>query len=146
MKIISLTERIEKDIARLTDVWRASVVATHTFLSADEIAQIEPFVPMALQNVHHLVAVTDDNDLFIAFMGIENKRLEMLFVAPQYIGRGIGRKLIEYGIEQYQINEVTVNEQNPNAIGFYEHLGFKTYKRTDFDEQGRPFPLLYMNR
>lgn len=70
----------------------------------------------------------------------------MLFVAPQYIGQGIGRKLVEYGIEKYQVNEVTVNEQNPKAVGFYEHLGFKTYKRTDLDEQGRPFPLLYMKR
>ena len=146
MKIISLTERIEKDIAKLTDVWRASVVATHTFLSADEIAQIEPFVPTALKNVQHLVTAIDDNDLFIAFMGVENNRLEMLFVAPQYIGQGIGSKLIEYGIEKYQINEVTVNEQNPKAVGFYEHLGFKTYKRTATDEQERPYPLLYMKR
>ncbi|MEE0391786.1 MAG: GNAT family N-acetyltransferase, partial [Lachnospiraceae bacterium] len=29
------------------------------------------------------------------------------------------------------MREVTVNEQNPQAVGFYEHLGFKTYKRTD---------------
>lgn len=39
-----------------------------------------------------------------------------------------------------------VNEQNPLAKGFYEHLGFKTYKRTTYDEQGNPYPLLYMKR
>lgn len=37
-----------------------------------------------------------------------------------------------------------VNEQNPQAVGFYEHLGFETYRRTDFDEEGNPYPLLYM--
>lgn len=37
-----------------------------------------------------------------------------------------------------------INEQNPHAVGFYEHLGFTTYRRTDLDEEGRPYPLLYM--
>lgn len=48
---------------------------------------------------------------------------------------GIGRRLLEYGAEHYGIREVTVNEQNPQAGGFYEHMGFVTYKRTDRDEQ-----------
>ena len=28
----------------------------------------------------------------------------------------------KYGIQNYRIREVTVNEQNPQAVGFYEHL------------------------
>lgn len=34
----------------------------------------------------------------------------------------------------------------PQAIGFYEHMGFVTYRRADTDTQGDPFPLLYMKR
>lgn len=49
-----------------------------------------------------------------------------------------------YGIKAYKINELTVNEQNTQAVGFYKRMGFKTYKRTSFDEQGNPYPLLYM--
>jgi putative acetyltransferase len=41
---------------------------------------------------------------------------------------------------------VTVNEQDPQALGFYEHLGFSVYNRTETDEEGRPYPLLYMQR
>ena len=33
---------------------------------------------------------------------------------------------------------------NPQAAGFYEHMGFQTYRRTECDEQGGPYPLLYM--
>ena len=44
------------------------------------------------------------------------------------------------------VNDLAVNEQNPNAKGFYEHLGFTVYKRTELDEQGNPYPLLYMKR
>lgn len=80
----------------------------------------------------------------VAFIGVENVRLEMLFLAPKEIGKGIGRKLVQYGLELYGVREVTVNEQNPDAVGFYEHLGFATYKRTDLDEEGNPYPLLYM--
>lgn len=52
--------------------------------------------------------------------------------------------MLQYGVENYDIKEVTVNEQNLKAVGFYEHMGFETYKRTDFDEEGNSYPLLYM--
>lgn len=42
------------------------------------------------------------------------------------------------------VEEVTVNEQNPHAVGFYRHMGFEVYRRTDCDEEGGPYPLLYM--
>lgn len=77
-------------------------------------------------------------------MGIEDGKLEMLFLLPEKRGMGIGRKLIEYGIKNYSINELTVNEQNLQAKGFYKHLGFRVYKRSETDEQGKPFPVLYM--
>ena len=79
-------------------------------------------------------------------MGIAENKLEMLFVADNERGKGIGKALIKYGISNYNINELTVNEQNPLAKEFYEHMGFAAYKRTDLDEQGNPYPLLYMKR
>ena len=33
--------------------------------------------------------------------------------------------------ERYGVRELTVNEQNPQAVGFYEHLGFSVWKRTE---------------
>lgn len=32
--------------------------------------------------------------------------------------KGIGKQLLTYSIENYTVNELTVNEQNPNAKGF----------------------------
>lgn len=69
---------------------------------------------------------------------------EELFILPKERGKGLGKKLLQYGIENYSIKELTVNEQNPLAKGFYEYMGFKVYKRTEYDEQGQPYPLLYM--
>lgn len=42
-------------------------------------------------------------------------------------------------IKQYipqALREMGVNEQNPQARGFYEHMGFHVYKRTETDGQG----------
>ena len=69
---------------------------------------------------------------------------ELLCLSPEVRGKGLGKQLLQYGIETYNIQELTVNEQNPQAVGFYEHMGFQTYKRTDHDEEGNPYPLLYM--
>ena len=80
----------------------------------------------------------------LGFMGAQAGRLEMLFLAPEAQGRGLGGQLLEEAIARYGVEELTVNEQNPDAVGFYEHLGFRTYKRTELDEEGRPYPLLYM--
>ena len=68
----------------------------------------------------------------------------MLFLSPEVRGKGLGKQQLQYGIETYNIQELTVNEQNPQAVGFYEHMGFQTYKRTEYDEEGNPYPLLYM--
>ena len=144
MNIIEIQTRTSDLIAQLLTVWENSVKATHLFLSVQEIDEIKNYVPQALKEIAHLIIAADENGKPAAFMGIQNEKLEMLFVAAEKRGQGLGKQLIQYGIEHHSIREVTVNEQNPQAIGFYEHMGFQTYKRTDLDEQGMPYPLLYM--
>lgn len=109
-----------------------------------KITEIKEYVPQALENIAHLIIAEDENGNPIAFMGIEDESLEMLFITPDKIGKGIGKLLLNHGIEKYSIKRLTVNEQNPKAKGFYEHMGFEVYKRTDIDEQGNPYPILYM--
>ena len=94
--------------------------ATHHFLSSREIEQIKEYVPGALNLVPGLVIAREESGAPVGFMGVE------------------------YGMKHCGVKSVTVNEQNPEAKGFYEHMGFCVYKRTDCDEQGAPYPLLYM--
>lgn len=77
-------------------------------------------------------------------MGIEETKVEKLFVKSVERGKGVGSILLNYGINNYHVSEVTVNEQNPLAQAFYEHMGFKSYKRTELDEQENAYPLIYM--
>ena len=142
---ISVVRTITPELAeRLIDIWEASVRKTHLFLSDGEIKKIKEYVPQALLSVGHLIIAEHGHGVPIGFMGVDNRRIEMLFLSPDERGRGIGRCMVEYGIENYGINEVTVNEQNPQAVSFYTHMGFEIYKRTDHDEQGDSYPLLYM--
>ena len=143
MKIFTAENRNDDLINQLVDVWEKSVKATHLFLTVDGINEIKEYVPQAIKNVKTLV-IGMSGETPVAFMGVENGRLEMLFVHPDNIGQGIGKKLLLHGIQELNINEVTVNEQYPQATGFYKHLGFETYRRTPLDEAGMPYPLLYM--
>jgi putative acetyltransferase len=129
---------------QLLKIWESSVRATHLFLSDSEIENIKTSIPEALNAVDHLIIALNEDASPSAFMGIEQQKLEMLFIADQERGKGLGKKLIKYGIKHYAINEVTVNEQNSLAKGFYEYMGFHIYKRCENDEQGNPYPLLYM--
>lgn len=131
-------------LERIVCVWEASVRATHHFLSEAEMQAIKKYVPKALEQVAHLLVAQRENGTIAAFMGVEEDRLEMLFLAPEERGKGLGKSLLQYGIEHYQVREVTVNEQNPQAVGFYKHCGFTVYRRTEYDEEGNPYPLLYL--
>ncbi len=145
MKVIEITERSSELIQILLKVWENSVKATHLFLSNDEINNIKQYVPQALKAVSHLIIAKNAQGSPAGFMGIENESLEMLFITPEERGKGLGKQLIQYGIKHYSVKKLAVNEQNPKAKGFYEHMGFQVYKRTDQDEQGNPYPLLYMS-
>ena len=144
MKEIKKEERLENLINQLLEVWEDSVKATHTFLSNEEIEKIKGYVPQALSDITHLIIATDKNENPIAFMGIEENKLEMLFIKNNERGKGLGKRLLNYGIANYNVNELAVNEQNPQAKAFYEHIGFKVYQRNELDDQGNPYPVLYM--
>ena len=144
MTLYEIQDRSPQLVAVLVDIWERSVRATHLFLSDEEVQQIKEYVPQALRSVQHLIVAEDESGEPAAFMGTENGRLEMLFLSPTERGKGLGRQLLQYGIQSYGIRELTVNEQNPQAVGFYEHMGFRAYRRTDCDEQGNPYPLLCM--
>lgn len=144
MRIVEVQKRSGRLMQELLQVWEKSVRATHLFLSENEIADIKKYVPQALNGIAHLVIAEDEAGRPVAFMGVEGGSLEMLFLAPQERGKGLGRSLLQCGMEKYAVNRLAVNEQNPQARGFYEHMGFQVYKRTELDEQKNPYPLLYM--
>lgn len=144
IKVDKLKNINEDDIRNILKVWESSVRATHDFLGEEDILSLIPDVVEGAKYVNDLLCVRNDKGIIKAFMGVHNNKIEMLFVSDDCRGRGIGKKLIEYGIKILNVNYVDVNEQNIQAVGFYKHMGFQVFKRSDLDEQGNAFPILNM--
>ena len=145
MEIKRVFERDEQLISSLVTVWESSIRATHDFFSETNIREIKKYVFQAIEEIPILVVAVDNKET-LAFMGFAEDKLEMLFITAQRRGQGIGRNLLEIGINDYEITEVCVNEQNPQALAFYEYMGFTIYRRSELDEQGNPFPILFLHR
>ncbi|ESQ87718.1 hypothetical protein ABAC460_18770 [Asticcacaulis sp. AC460] len=134
----------DSDRLGLFDVWRTSVKATHHFLTQQDFENIAALVADHYLAVADLWLVVDADDLAIAFMGLTDNSLDSLFVSPAHTGRGIGRRLTEHAASLAGPLIVDVNEQNSQAVGFYERMGFRVTGRSDRDNDGRPYPLLHM--
>ncbi len=130
---------------QLVAIWDRSVRVSHTFLSESDIARLRPVVRQAVQGIPVLTVATDGEEI-VGFMGIAERKVERLFVAPEYIGKGVGGRLLRWAISQQGAQYIDVNEQNPLATAVYEHIGFRVYERSETDDQGHPFPILRMKR
>ena len=85
-----------------------------------------------------------DAGAVMGFMGMSGSKMESLFLAPEFQGRGGGRQLVRHAQARHGELTVDVNEQNVAARGFYEACGFVVEGRSELDDQGRPYPLLHM--
>ncbi len=133
------------DGERTIEIWRHAVDATHHFLSQEDRRAIEAMVCDFLPQVPLLLAV-DANDFPLAFMFIDNGHMEALFVDPTYRGMGIGAMLVQHGLSLHPDMTTDVNEQNLQALGFYEKMGFECAGRSSLDGQGRPYPIIHLKR
>ena len=140
---LTIRPALADDYPRLLEVWLASVRATHTFLAASDIQELLPLVrDRALPALELWVLAAGDQA--VGFAGLDGNRLEALFLHPDHLGRGGGRLLVEHARRLKGPLLVDVNEQNPEAVRFYEALGFEVCGRSPTDGGGRPFPLLHM--
>ena len=139
--IIRRSQRHEGE--RLVEIWCRSVDATHDFLSAQDRAEIEIQVRTFLPEAPLWVAA-DANNVPLAFMLLSEHHLEALFVDPDARGTGVGRKLVEHALSLIPDLTTDVNEQNEQAVGFYQKMGFVVTGRSETDDHGRPYPLLHL--
>lgn len=53
-----------------------------------------------------------------------------------------GKLLIEHALSLTPKLTTNVNEQNEQAVGFYQKMGFRVTGRSETDDLGQPYPLL----
>jgi putative acetyltransferase len=140
----SIQRLLPPDFVEITDVWEASVRATHDFLREEDIRKMKPLVRDEYLHLVTLFGIRDADGGIAGFIGVAGNKIEMLFIHPDARGKGIGKQLLRYAIDHLGADEVDVNEQNGQAVGFYLHAGFKVAGRSERDGQGQPFPLLHL--
>lgn len=128
---------------RLVEIWESAVREAYTFWSETDMLAVKQEVPQRIIETQQLYGFFDD-DSMQGFIGVDGKKIEVLFVDATLRGQGIGRKLITFAITELGAIYVDVNEQNELGIRFYESIGFVRIARSDRDEHGKPYPILHL--
>lgn len=140
VQVLKYRDSYRKD---LIDVWEQSVRATHDFLDPGDIDFFKSLVEKIDFNAFDVYCAFD-NEKMIGILGVADRKLEMLFISPDQIGKGIGRQLMHFVLNTLHVNQVDVNEGNHSATEFYKRFGFEVYDRTPVDDHGKPYPILKM--
>ncbi len=143
-KAVSIRANRPEDAERIIEIWCTSVDATHDFLSTEDRASIEALVAEHLPKADLDLLVGED-DTPLAFLKMDGPMIDALFVAGDRLGQGLGSFLLRHAIERHGANILEVNEQNPQAVAFYESWGFEVTDRAETDDHGRPYPTLTMS-
>ncbi|RMO20960.1 putative acetyltransferase [Pseudomonas cichorii] len=136
----------QNDFQELANLWERSVRATHDFLPDSYIVMLKELLLTQYLGSVTLFCTRDTQQKITGFAGISRYKLEMLFVDPEHRGLGLGKQLLDHAIGYFHINELDVNEQNPQALGFYRSQGFEVIHRSELDGLGQPYPILRMRR
>ena len=139
-----IRKALPADRDTLLDIWLRSVRATHTFLTEQDIQSLLPEVRDVALLELELWVLCSESGQPMGFLGLSGSKIEALFLAPEYLRLGGGRKLLNHARQLKGLLAVDVNEQNPEAVRFYEACGFTVMGRSEFDSKGRPFPLLHL--
>ncbi|MBC2659292.1 GNAT family N-acetyltransferase [Pseudomonas sp. MSSRFD41] len=139
---MKIRPRVAADDASLTALWERSVRATHDFISEDDIQRLYPLIRDSYLPALRVLVWENPDATPGGFIAIDEDTVQMLFIEPAQRGQGIGRQLLDQ-VRQPGL-KVDVNEQNPQAHGFYRHYGFVDYGRSQTDGEGKPYPIIHM--
>lgn len=134
-------ERLDYD--QLSAVWESSVKATHHFLEPEDFKYYKRLIPDFFSHVD--LYVIRQGKVIEAFMGVSDDHIEMLFVSADARGKGYGKCLLLYALDKLNAKKVDVNEQNTQALRFYEKFGFKVAARSEKDSMGKDYPILHLS-
>lgn len=73
----------EKDHREIIELWELSVRATHHFLPEEYLQHIKTLLPSILPSVP-LFITCDDSGKLKGFLGVADKKIEMLFIHPDH--------------------------------------------------------------
>lgn len=125
----------------IADVWLASWRATFDFPPGHPDEAVRRWLTESLVPASETwVAETTDGRV-VAMMALSDTMVEQLYVAPDWFGRGVGRRLLELAKERRPAGlDLACFAVNARARRFYERQGFEAVAFGDGsgNEEGQP--------
>ena len=103
------------------------------FLTEDNIAQLFPLVLNDYLPAVNVWVAEERPGHPCGFIGLNGNKVEMLFIDADQRGKGVGKALLTHAETLHDELQLDVNEQNPQASGFYRHYGFVITGRSPLD-------------
>lgn len=140
---IHIQPTLAANYTELATIWSTSVLATHHFLKPEDYAEIkQQLIPVYFPAVTLYQAVDAKTERIVGFVGVLDGCVEMLFIDAQARGHGVGTLLLDFAVANLAATTLDVNEQNEQAVGFYQHYGCRQISRQALDGAGKPYPTL----
>ncbi|GAB4458287.1 MAG: GNAT family N-acetyltransferase [Anaerolineales bacterium] len=119
---------------RWIEIWRPQLTfSPHYFEKNESWAAVEDEAPVAFYTLQERQG---------------NAWLENLWVLPEWMGRGIGKRLFLHAVDMARRRGYTLLqlEADPNAVGFYEKMGMRRVgeRRSEIEGQPRLLPIMEM--
>ncbi|MFY1047713.1 GNAT family N-acetyltransferase [Chryseobacterium sp. GP-SGM7] len=133
-----------EDYPKITEIWESAVKATHDFLSEADFEYFKEIIPKDYLPNLEVYLISLNNEIK-GFGAVSEDTLEMLFIHSNSHGKGLGKILCQFLKDKTDFTKVDVNEQNPQAIGFYQKIGFKKIRRSEKDGSGKDYPIIHMS-
>lgn len=129
------------DGAALGDVWLSSWRATFDFPPGHPDDDVRRWLATELLPRHETWVATDPDGRVVALMALSETMIEQLYVAPDRIGMGIGRRLLDVAKDRRPDGlDLYCFAVNSRARSFYEQHGFVAIATGDGsgNEEGQP--------
>jgi GNAT superfamily N-acetyltransferase len=125
------------------DVWKPELTITSDYIAKNDVLVFES--EGAVIGYYSIVEL--ENDIEVSGIKIDKGHwLEHMFIAPKYIGRGIGRIMFDHLRNRCEIKGIRKLGilADPNARGFYEKMGCDDRGEFPSTIAGRTTPLLVL--
>ncbi|NDW08835.1 GNAT family N-acetyltransferase [Dysgonomonas sp. 520] len=140
-----IQEATQTDYQQLSRIWESAVSSTHDFLEKEDYEYYKSQLTLYFKYVKLYTFKEEEGGEIKGFLGVAADKIEMLFVHNDFRRQGIGKTLINFAIDELKLSKVDVNEQNIQALNFYKLIGFKQIGYSEIDQEGKPYPIVYMS-
>ena len=118
-----MIRKFEKnDLSSIMQIWLASNIETHNFISAeywmDNFEMVKDILPQAE------IYVYENLGKISGFIGLNKDYIEGIFVEKNMRSKGIGKQLLNYVKKLKDEIHLSVYQKNYKAISFYQREDF----------------------